>query len=380
MWQALLFIDHVFRRNRGLLGWLAFLFAMGTAHAGSRDACSYLFDAPSPYLASQRCDLDSARALLSHQLTDGCKSAASSGQAESSMARLAATAKTPAEPSACGTEKRLLSLFALCSLQPPNHRDDFRLAFDEDKFSYAGKGLLLVSLACARSLLLMGDENAMLDFAQMFRGGAGTDVLRPLLVVPAPRRDDQAARLLRMAYARTWHDRVALHRLLCVRRNAASRALQSACDELRGDEEAQPAQAPQRFTLQQSQSTDLPLRIGLTILSIAIAGTQLGVSAAYPGTPAGQAMATFGGITASSLAVTDALLIDMAPERSGAAKYFEPRTLLYGAGLWFWLPIPIGLSGAAANWTAQTPTGTIVSSAISAPFSLASALAFIWMF
>ena len=375
MRKALLFID----RDRSLLGWLTFLLAMSTAHAGSRDACSYLFDAPSPYLASQRCDLDSARALLSHQLTDGCKSAASSGQAESSMARLAATAKTPAEPSACGTEKRLLSLFALCTLRPPGHHSDFRLAFDRDKFSYAGEGRLLVSLECVRSLLLMGDENAMLDFAQMFEGGAGTDVLRPLLVVPALRRDDQAARLLHMAYARTWHDRVALHRLLCVRRNAASRALQSACDELRGDEEAQPAQAPQRFSLQQSQSTHLPLRIGLTILSIAIAGTQLGISAAYPGTPAGQAMATFGGISASSLAVSDAWLIHMAPERSGVARLFDPKLLLY-TGSWFWLPIPIGLSGAAANWTAQSPTGTIISSAISAPFSLASALALIWMF
>jgi len=374
MRQALPFIERVF------LGWLAFLFAVSTAHAGSRDACSYLFDDSSPYLVPQRCDLDAARALLAHQLTEGCKAAASSGQAESSMARLATIAKTPDEQSACSTEKRLLSLFALCTLRPPNHRDDFRLAFLKSQFSYDREGQPLVPLECARSLLLMGDEDAMLDFALVLWPADRLPYLRQLLAMATPGRDDQAARLLRAAYAYAWKDRDALHRLLCGRHRAASRALQSACAEFRGDEEALQMQAAQHAALQQSQRTDLPLRIGLTILSIAVAGTQLGVSAAYPGTPAGQAMATFGGITASSLAVTDAMLIDMAPDRTGAARYFKPITLFFGVGIWAWLPIPIALSGAAANWTAQTPTGNIVSSAISAPFSLASALALIWMF
>ena len=156
--------------------------------------------------------------------------------------------------------------------------------------------------------------------------------------------------------------------------------LGTACAESSGRDEV----LTQQSELRQANRKRLGLRIGLSLMSIAVAGLQVGLTVPYRDQLPGQALATFGGVTSGLFMGTDIMLIANPPRDEGAASFFWPFPP-GAAGIAIAVPsilllmLPPCAGGAAAYATAQSPTGAVVSSSLSAAFSLASALALTWM-
>lgn len=351
--------------------------------AWAEDACTPLFLAPSPHLSfsDQHCDLGSARAHFHSQVSPQCAQAARDGAAAESMDRLFAVAASQEPHSYCDDARRQLAMYGLCVLRAPHQTERFRKAISS---SFAGNDQGRDAIVISECLLALIEEDPGQALREISQLGSDSpfrrEVIERVVIHAAPTLAEALAPVLQAANQQRWQGRDRLHQLLCRRRSVTSPSLGTACAESSGRDEV----LTQQSELRQANRKRLGLRIGLSLMSIAVAGLQVGLTVPYRDQLPGQALATFGGVTSGLFMGTDIMLIANPPRDEGAASFFWPFPP-GAAGIAIAVPsilllmLPPCAGGAAAYATAQSPTGAVVSSSLSAAFSLASALALTWM-
>lgn len=369
--------------KRGLVLSLVLALCAPCKSAGAQDACASLFAVPSPHLSRSdgRCDLDSARAHFHSQVSPACAQAARAGAAAESMERLRCQAMARPSQAPCDDAWHQLAMYALCALRPPNQSEQFRKVISSSLISNdQGRDPMVVSECLLALLELESGASLRALSMQLSEGALSSEVLERVAKNASPMVAEQLAPLLHSANERRSQGRDRLHELLCRRRPVTTPNLSAACAQSSGHDEVRTYQAE----VKQQRRKRLGLRIGLTLMSLTVAGLQVGLTIPYRAQATGQAMATFGGVTSGLFMVTDIMLIANPPHDEGAASFFWPFPFgAAGAAIAFptllLMTLPPSAGGAAAYGTAQSPTGAVVSSSLSAAFSLASALALTWM-
>lgn len=349
--------------------------------AAAEDACSSLFLTPSPHLSpsSHLCDVGMARAYFHSKVTPQCSQAARSGQAHESMEHLFSFSQVEGPPVPCDRERRQLALYALCSLRPPKQLDHMLKAITSS-FSGNDNGQDVVVVSeCILAVLELDKRRRLSEFVEgpqeMVGGGTfRSEVLERVASHAQPELGEQFAPILRIANAQQWMGRDRLHELVCRRYPVTSPELKAECGQTTGHEEAR----VRYVEVNKERQRYLALRLGLTAMSIGLAGLQLGLAIPYRDQLPGQIVSVIGGVSAGAFATFDTIVMLDPPHNTGLQI---PGGLL-GFAIAFPTVFIMALAGAgggaAAYFSAQNPTGVIVSSSLSAAFSLASAIGITW--
>jgi hypothetical protein len=345
--------------------------------AMATDACTPLFTAASPYLEAGHCSFESARQSFILQRPPHCAEEASQGKAEASMATLHAIATSRDRSVPCRTERWLLSLYALCTLHPPNHLDWLLTGISEVEPSPGRYQDNAVPIACLQAVLAESPQpsiQATLWDYVITRSGDDLpiDVLEHVLLRISPRSAEPLAPLLREANRRRMRGRDRFHKALCTWQEEPPPLVRTICAETTGEEEQRERERQDEAFGKQMQQLrrreerrDRALRVGLSVMSVALAGLQVGISIAYRDQLGGKIAATLGGISAGAFTIIDSLYIGR------HACLF--CTLNLAAAPFAGIP-----GGAIAYGTTYNPTALVVFSSVNAAFSLGSALALTW--
>ena len=365
------------RAGRVLLIAIVLCLGLWSRPATAADACASLFASTSPHLQLGSCNFEAARQKFVDELPLRCTVAAYKGRADESMGKLQAIVAAADRTAPCATERWQLALYALCTMHPPNHRDWLLTGLAEHPLLWRPEHDEAVRSACLQAALEEPPHPAISAALQAFVVHAPNqelpiDVLARVLSRVSPRTAEPLAPLLREANRLELRHRDRFHKALCSAHEELPQLSQTVCAETFGDEELRAEQhARWEFSRKAQQEAarferrDRAKRIGLSMMSIGLAGLQVGLSIPFRNQLGGKVVATIGGIAAGNFTVIDAAYLNRQPCRNCELS-------LIGA---FFAGIPGGIIGYASTYD---PTALSVFSAMHAAFSLSSALALTW--